>query len=279
MALTETMNSSQNPEQEPQEIAAPEPSSVPGPANEPAETEPAPKPPKPARSEAQLRASRENGKKSHGPATPEGKQRSSLNATRHGLLSQVIHLPAEEMAAYNEFARDYVASLSPVGAVETQLANACADLQFRLHRLSAAEHNLFAIGHEENGGIWETGHAESHSALTFAETLRRSKDPVATLTLYESRLSRRFLQTLKQLREIQAERKELEQQQLEEMYALAQLHPENANLLNPARLGFVCSDRDWKLFFKRRLLAERPSEPGSRPATPAQVRQLLMSAA
>jgi hypothetical protein len=279
MASPEIIDSSQIPGQEPQEIPAPEPSTAPDIANEATETEPASKPPKPARSEAQLRASRENGKKSHGPATPEGKQRSSLNATRHGLLSQVIHLPAEEMAAYNEFARDYVASFSPVGAVETQLANACADLQFRLHRLSAAEHNLFAIGHEENGGIWETGHAESHSALTFAETLRRSKDPVATLTLYESRLSRRFLQTLKQLREIQAERKELEQQQLEEMYAIAQKHPASANALNPAQLGFVCSDRDWTLYRKRRLLACTTITRGKRPATPGEIRKFISSAA
>ena len=35
-------------------------------------------------SEAQLRANRLNAQKSTGPRTEEGKQRASLNATRHG---------------------------------------------------------------------------------------------------------------------------------------------------------------------------------------------------
>jgi hypothetical protein len=236
-------------------------------------------PAKPPASEARLRANRENAQSSSGPRTDEGKKRSSLNATRHGILAQVMHLPEEEMAAFTEFTKEYVASLAPVGAVETQLANACADLQFRLHRLAAAEHNLFAIGHDENGDKWSVDHAESHTALTFAETLRRSKDPLALLTLYESRLSRRFLQTLKQLREIQAERRALEQKQLKEMYDIAEQHPAHAATLEPAWFGFVCSNRDWKLFYKRRRLISYDLKHGKNPATPAQIRDLLTTAA
>jgi hypothetical protein len=160
------------------------------------------------------------------------------------------------MAAFTEFTKEYVASLAPVGAVETQLANACADLQFRLHRLAAAEHNLFAIGHNENGDDWDVGNAESHTALAFAETLRRSKDPLALLTLYESRLSRRLLQTLKQLREIQTDRRALEQKQLEELYLIAMANPELAETLEPTEFGFVCSALDWRRFLKRRRLLE-----------------------
>jgi hypothetical protein len=205
-------------------------------------------------SEARLRANRANAKKSTGPRTSEGKQRSSLNATRHSILAQVIHLPKEDMAAYNKFTTDYVASLAPAGTVEIQLAHACADLQFRLHRIAAAEHNLFALGHEENGDNWNTGHPESHAALTFADTLRRSRDPIATITLYEQRLSRRLLQTLKQLREIQAERRKLEEQQLDQMYAIASLHPNEIPIMEPSQLGFVCSKRDWHFYLKRQLL-------------------------
>ena len=224
-------------------------------------------------SDTRARAARENGKKSQGPKTKEGKSRSCLNATRHGILSQTIHLPEEEMKAYSEFARKYVQSLAPVGEVELQLANACADLQFRLHRVAAAEHNLFALGHEENGDRWGLGVAqaidavvrspeksentrvsESHTALTLVETFRRSKDPLALLAIYEQRLNRRFLQTLKQLREIQAERRELEQQQLAQMYSIALQHPQQARRIVPADLGFVCSNHDWALFRARQDL-------------------------
>jgi hypothetical protein len=205
-------------------------------------------------SEARLRANRENAKKSTGAKTTEGKKRSSLNATRHGILSQVIHLPEEEMKSYDKFTARYVASLEPVGVAETEFANACSDLQFRLHRLAAAEHNLLSIGHSENSDEWETGYPEANTALAFAETFRRSKDPLNTLSTYEQRLSRRLLQTLKQLREMQAERREREAQELEEMFQMACQHPDDIENIQPEHFGFVCLNRDWTHYLKRRLL-------------------------
>jgi hypothetical protein len=213
---------------------------------------------KSAPSEARLRANRLNAQNSSGPKSVEGKKRSCLNATRHGILSQTIHLPEEEMTAYTEFCERFVADLKPVGALETELANACADLQFRLHRCSAAEHNMFAIGFEENGNRWETGHPESHTALAMAETLRSNPNPIATLSLYEQRINRRFQQTLKQLREIQAERHALEQTQLRELCLIAASHPEEIENITPERFGFVCSSRDWAFFWKRMLLQNAP---------------------
>jgi hypothetical protein len=151
--------------------------------------------------------------------------------------------------------------LSPVGETETELARACADLQFRLHRLSAAEHNLFALGHEEHGDRWDTGHSESHAAMTFVETLRCSKDPLATLSLYEQRLSRRFLQTLNKLHQMQKERKALEQEQLKHLYMMSLHHPE-PETIEPSEFGFVCSSAEWKMFYKRiQLLTPPPKAP------------------
>jgi hypothetical protein len=212
-------------------------------------------------SERRRAANRANAQKSTGPRTPEGKRRSALNATRHGILSQVLHLPEEEMAAYDEFTCPYVSSLSLVGQTETELARACADLQFRLHRLSAAEHNLFALGHEEHGDRYDTGHPESHAAMTFVETLRCSKDPLATLSLYEQRLSRRFLQTLNKLHQMQKERRALEQEQLKQLYMMSLHHPE-PETLDPAEFGFVCSTAEWKMFYKRiQMLTPPPKTP------------------
>jgi hypothetical protein len=214
-------------------------------------------------SEARLRANRQNAQHSGGPKTAEDKKRSSLNASRHGLLAQTLHLPEEDMAAYHEFTSSFAQGLFPVGVVETQLAHACADLQFRLNRIAAAEHNLFSIGHVENGDLWETGEPESHTALAFAETLRNSPDPLKLLSLYEQRISRRFLQTLKQLGEMQADRRELEQQHLESManialnYRVKGASRQTIENLDPADYGFVCSKHVWQLYCRRQ---QQPSD-------------------
>lgn len=229
-------------------------------------------------SEARLRANRENAKNSTGPKTEEGKSRSSLNATRHGILSQVIHLPEEDLAAYGEFTSAYVADLKPVGVVETQLANACADLQFRLHRIAACEHNLFALGHEENGDAWDPGHPEAH-------TPSRSSNPCAAPKILSKHSPRtnsaslRFLQTMKQLTAMQTERRALEQQQLEEMYRIAVNRPDSAHLLKPAALGFVCSDHDWQRYRERRLLLSYELRTTGNQKMRRSVRQILKKAA
>jgi hypothetical protein len=214
----------------------------------------------PAPSDARLRANLANAQNSSGPKSPEGKKRSSLNATRHGLLAQTLHLPEEEMGAYHEFTAAYVKDLNPVGFVETQLAHSCADLQFRLNRIAAAEHNLFSIGHTEHGDLWETGHPESHTALAFAETLRKSADPLKLLSVYEQRISRRFQQTLKQLLEMQADRRVREKEDLEKLAYLSLEYQgrgasrEAIDNIDPTELGFVCSQHTWQLYRRRNLL-------------------------
>src|SRR5437016_3007527 len=53
-------------------------------------------------------SSRINGAKSRGPITPEGKQRSSLNSVRHGLLAKVHCLTNENQGLFKELLQDYL---------------------------------------------------------------------------------------------------------------------------------------------------------------------------
>ena len=50
---------------------------------------------------AQIKANRENAKKSTGPRTEEGKARVSLNALKHGLLARDAVLPSEDPAEFD----------------------------------------------------------------------------------------------------------------------------------------------------------------------------------
>ena len=67
---------------------------------------------------------------------------------------------------------------------------------------------------------------------------------------------------------MQADRRKLEQEQLDEMYAIVSLHPTELDTIEPAQLGFVCSTRDWRNYIKRQSPHEhRPKGLRKLPAT------------
>jgi hypothetical protein len=207
-------------------------------------------------SEARLRANRLNAQKSTGPRTEEGKQRSSLNATRHGLTGQVLTLTAEELKALQALIVDFEKQYQPATTQEKHLVHMLGQLQFRLHRIMATEHNLFAIGIAENSEFWDVNHPEAQTAFVLAETLRRSKDPLLTLSIYEQRLMRQYDKVLKMLREVQAERKAQETRDQEAIYEVGMCHLVAGKEFHPAEFGFVCSKAEAEAIVKRRWTLE-----------------------
>src|ERR1700688_1542434 len=82
---------------------------------------------------------RENAKKSTGPRTEAGKQRSKLNALRHGLTGQTVVLPTEDHSVYDRHAQSFLDEYQPKGATETQFVHSLIDASWRLNRVSAVE--------------------------------------------------------------------------------------------------------------------------------------------
>ena len=91
------------------------------------------------RTENQIRASRENAKKSTGPRTPEGKARSSKNALKHGLLSQDAVIPGEDPAEFDRHLTLYEDTYLPHNCIERELVRQIADAAWRMRRLSRIE--------------------------------------------------------------------------------------------------------------------------------------------
>src|SRR5260370_4793823 len=85
---------------------------------------------------------RENAQKSTGPRTEAGKQRSSLNALRHGLTGQTVVLPSDDLIAYQRHCQEFLDQYLPKNKTEIQLAQSLADLSWRLNRITAIETNL-----------------------------------------------------------------------------------------------------------------------------------------
>jgi len=85
-------------------------------------------------SEAQVRANRLNARRSTGPRTAEGKAVVSQNAVKHGLLAREIVIKGEDPGEF-EFYRDrMLGELTPVGEVESVLAERVVSLSWRLRR-------------------------------------------------------------------------------------------------------------------------------------------------
>ena len=184
-----------------------------------------------------------------GPRTPEGKQRSSLNALRHGLTGHTVVIPSDDLQAYKKFCAEFFTHYAPVGPVESQLVQTIADTSWRLNRITAMEQSslaLSAVRHEDEVSTADDRCATAMaSALAFEEHVNKS---VGNLSIYEQRLSRQLERSLKLIDQTQAGRKHREKEQLAEAARLKTLHDaRQANqkepvAYNPAADGFVFSN-------------------------------------
>ncbi len=151
-----------------------------------------------------------NQSKSTGPRTPEGKERSSHNALRHGLTGRIVVLPSEDMSVYQAFCKELMADLAPETPVERQYAQTFCDTQWRLNRARSIEDGMLSLGHFEGATVPGVDQPEIQAALTAAKVFRQDSKSFMNLTLYEQRLQRTQKEALRQLQELQAKRKAAE---------------------------------------------------------------------
>ena len=89
--------------------------------------------------EAQIKANQENAKKSTGPATSLGKQRSSMNAMIHGIFSKIPLLPSENQEQFKLLEDEIIKAYQPTDAMECHLVQRIYLTCIRQIRLREAE--------------------------------------------------------------------------------------------------------------------------------------------
>src|SRR4051794_12601749 len=141
---------------------------------------------------AQSATSRANGALSRGPATPEGRARSALNGTRHGLAGPFRLLPSEDAAAHERLRAALLARHAPADAAEERWVEELAFAAWRLRRLRA----LDAAALDAADGTSEPD-----------ETARLPS--LATLARYRGRIERDQRQALQMLETLRASRPRL----------------------------------------------------------------------
>jgi hypothetical protein len=163
-----------------------------------------------------------NAQHSTGPRTEAGKQRSSLNALRHGLSSRIVVMPTEDLEAYQAHLKSFADEYHPLGATEAHLVQILADTSWRQNRIVAIEANVL-------GFATMTLMADNDSKV------------LANLSLHSQRLSRIFERTVAQLLDLQKTRQAQEQQDLETVLDITEAYNSKGETYNPSEDGFVFS--------------------------------------
>jgi hypothetical protein len=101
----------------------------------------------------QFEANRRNARKSTGPTSEEGKQRSRCNAVRHGLTAETVIGALEDAEDYKTFEAAIIADYDAQSAVERELVLRLASLLWRLRRATTIETGLFESQAGQPGGL------------------------------------------------------------------------------------------------------------------------------
>ena len=190
-------------------------------------------------SDEKLTANRNNAQKSTGPKTPEGKIRSSLNATRHGLCGRTVVLPSEEMSTYLAFRERWFSELSPQGIFEEELLQTVVDCKWRLNRVVTSEEGIHARGFQRLVDIVDTGHPAVDEAISAGLTAEQSARTLDSLSRHESRIMRHFFAAMHELEQLQALRKQRESEAREQALEIHKLHKMLEKTYDPRAFGFV----------------------------------------
>ena len=90
-------------------------------------------------SAAKLEANRRNAAKSSGPTTQAGKDRSKLNAVKHGMRAATLVLLDEDAEALQDRRADWAASLMPRGAAEQRIVDDAVEYSWLRDRARRAQ--------------------------------------------------------------------------------------------------------------------------------------------
>jgi len=160
---------------------------------------------------AQIRANRENAKKSTGPRTPEGKAASRRNSLRHGLCADQLLLPPDDPDDFLALRDDLRQRFCPVGEAEDCLVDRIAATQWRLLRSLPLEAQIYRERIREIRAARPAAAdaaPQPESELLGSAFLHdcQGANALAKLARYESSLERSIDRSLRQLQRFQSAR-------------------------------------------------------------------------
>jgi hypothetical protein len=150
---------------------------------------------KPTRSEQ----SRINGAKSHGPVTAEGKARSAINHTSHGMHSSRTVLETESVEYFQLLAALYHGIFQPQDQFETDLVENMINARWKIRRLEDAHTAELNLSIYEQNAENEEKYGNIDFRFRAALAYRASGKYLDTLEKHLERMNRLFLRSFRAL--------------------------------------------------------------------------------
>jgi len=151
---------------------------------------------------------RANGAKSRGPTTPEGKEKSSRNALKHGLTAGAgnIVLDCEDPDEFQQTFDKLLAIHEPVTPAEKDLVEEMVAARWRTRRMWTIETGLLNAEILTQAAKSDTPDPAVHLASAY-RALSDDSRSLALASRYEARHQRIYDRAYKTLRELQQARK------------------------------------------------------------------------
>jgi hypothetical protein len=223
-------------------------------------------------SSARLEANRANALLSTGPASEEGKRRSSLNAVKTALTGVTVLLPTDDAAEYQRHIAAYEKEFQPVGIEESELTQSLADISWRLRRIPTLEMAIYAQGGIEFADLFDDQDdagvrrnlIELHTHLVYEKQLHN-------LQLQEARLVRRREKETAEFRRLQQERRQREMRDMDCAVKLYLAAKQQDKPFDPAENGFEFSIGRLESYLERVSAAGAASRQLSKEVSPAKM--------
>jgi hypothetical protein len=140
-----------------------------------------------------INSSRANAARSRGPITPEGKERSSANALRHGLLANCVVLKNESSQCFDDLVTQHIQRFAPADGVEFAMIEEMVAANWRMRRAWAIENRLMekAIRNQPPG--------DEVARIAAAFSQLAASPELNLLHRYEARLHRIYQRALNNL--------------------------------------------------------------------------------
>jgi hypothetical protein len=175
--------------------------------------------------QAQTAANRRNAAKSTGPRTTIGKAVVAQNALKHGLLAHQHVVLGEDPQQFEACRRQWLDEIQPISNAETTLAERIAGLTWRLKRVERLQNELFdclliqelddsmedfydELSPEEEQRL--RSNPATDPALAVGRMLKRDyahERGLERLMVYERWIENSLYRSMKELRQVQSERK------------------------------------------------------------------------